>query len=102
MVSLSLLSMDQPLGRLRLNPSLVSSPVCVVVVGEATGLGDKPGVGLGMTSTIPPLDGACDARLPRRANPAPTPAMTTVRIRTPAMISVHGVRWTGTGAPAGA
>src|SRR5256885_6230375 len=100
--SASLLSTVQPVGTVRVSASLdsVLGPV-EVVVGDATGLGEVAGVGLG-TSAMPPPDVLFVLRLPRIARAVPQPAITTVRATTPAMISIHGVRCTGTVAPVGA
>ena len=101
MVSPSLSATVQPVGSVTLTPSLDSvwDPSCVLV-GEATGLGEVKGVGLG-SSAMPPPVAPCPPRLPRTASAVPHPAINTTRATTPAMISIHGVRCTGVAIPAG-
>lgn len=60
-------------------------------LGDAMGLGDPAGVGLGTSAVMPPL--TLPALL-KRAIAVPQPAINTTRPTTPAMMSVHGVRCT--------
>ena len=99
-VSLSLLATDQPGGTGTVNPSfdsVVAAPG--FEVGEPTGVGVTPGAGLVSGLPIPEPPG--ELRLPMTASAVPNPAIKTVRARTPAMISIHGVRWTGAATPEG-
>jgi hypothetical protein len=62
-------------------------------VGEATGLGEPAGVGLGTSAVMLPLTLALP--LLRRAIAVPHPAMSTIRANIAARMRTHGVRWTG-------
>src|SRR2546426_9070396 len=99
-VSVSLLATDQPGGTGTVSPSFDSVVVAPgFEVGEATGVGDTPGDGLVSGLPIPEPPG--ELRLPMTASAVPNPAINTVRARTPAMIRIHGVRWTGAVTPDG-
>jgi hypothetical protein len=90
-VSLSLATTAHPVGTGTVSPSFDAvgpwGPV-----GEAMGLGDPAGVGLGTSAVMPPLTLTL---LPKRAIAVPQPAMITTRPTTAAMIITHGVRCTG-------
>jgi hypothetical protein len=95
--SASWLATDQPagIGTLTVGVDVVVAPF-VDDVGEAIGLGDVPGVGLG-SPEIPPV-----TVIPppwRSAIAVPQPAITRIRTTTAPMIRTHGVRCT---APCGA
>src|SRR2546427_10937554 len=99
-VSLSLLATAHPAGPRPVSPSFAAGVVAPgFEVGEATGVGVTPGAGLVSGLPIPEPPG--ELRLPMTASAVPNPAINTVRARTPAMISIHGVRWTGAATPDG-
>src|SRR3981081_4753142 len=90
-VVLSLEAPTHPAGTGTVSASFEAVGPCGAA-GDATGLGEPAGVGLGTSPAIPELGLAL---LPRRAIDVPQPAMTTTRPTTAAMMSIHGVRWTG-------
>src|SRR5882762_221134 len=89
--SLSLADTAHPGGTETVTTGLVAvGPVSAT--GEATGLGDPAGLGLGTSDEIPSVRVALP---PSRAIAVPQPAMTTISATTAPMIRTHGVRWTG-------
>jgi hypothetical protein len=72
-----------------------------VGIGDPTALGEPTGLGLGTSVIVVPDVLLFGDRLPMMASAVPTPAMRRTRTTTPAMISIHGVRWTGAGGPDG-
>jgi hypothetical protein len=69
-------------------------------IGDATGLGVVAGLGLGRSVSVVPDE--LLPRLPRMASAVPHPAISTISPTTAAMMSIHGVRWTGAVGPLGA
>jgi hypothetical protein len=90
--SLSLESTTHPAGTGTVNPSFDDvGPVSEL--GDAIGLGEPAGVGLGTSEVMLPVMLAFP--LLRRAIAVPQPAMSTIRAKIAARMSTHGVRWTG-------
>jgi hypothetical protein len=90
--SLSWLAIVQPAGNGTVAPKFVTEVAPFVDdVGEAIGLGDVPGVGLGRPEMPPP---AVNPPPPRSAIAVPQPAITTTRTTIALMMSTHGVRCT--------
>src|SRR5438309_10546240 len=101
-VSVSFCATDHPTGTGTVSPSFES----VVApfgfeVGDPTGLGDPGGDGLASWLPTPVPLVPDELRLPMTASAVPNPAIKTVRARTAAMISIHGVRCTGAATPCG-
>jgi hypothetical protein len=65
----------------------------VSATGDAIGLGEPAGVGLGTSDVIPPVTVALP--LLRSAIAVPHPAISTIKPKIAARMRIHGVRWTG-------